>query len=150
MAEMVLRYENAEMLNLHFFMKYTRGLDDAPVDVEADEPEVSNVPDPFQKFVQDAELAATLHLSPGAAAQHVHNFAVEIAPLNASVAAHYRSLAQKAEGQSVGETRRLEKRASDDGTTVLRTEETVYPSGRKVIAEIGYDGACIRSYTVEL
>lgn len=59
--------------------------------------ESASVPDAIDKFFEDARVAASLHMPASAASQHVHNFAVESAPLDAAVANHYRKIAADAE-----------------------------------------------------
>jgi hypothetical protein len=113
-------------------------------DLPGDSEEAASVPDPVENFLKVAELGA--FLGPGRSGlQHAHNLAVEIAPLDKAVSEHYRSLAEKAETNPAGagtDSHSLEKRASE----ILRVEETHYPSGKVVCAEIGLDGSVIRVY----
>src|SRR6266576_2531023 len=87
---MVLPYSNREASGADFFFTNRRALDDTVAETETE------AGDAFSKFVQDAELAATLKLPPGAAAQHVHNFHVEAQERDAAIRAHYSKLASDA------------------------------------------------------
>lgn len=115
----------------------------------------ADVPDPVSKLFQDAELAAQLKMSPRAAAQHVHNFQIEIADINARVSSHYAKIAsdaakaEKRNSPAGGDSRALAKRANDGDThKVARVEETKIGSSI-VIAEFDRNGVCVRTYAKE-
>jgi hypothetical protein len=94
--------------------------------------------DALTKFLADAERTAAV-----GGQQHAHNLARDLAPQHARVEQHYKKLAKAAaEKNPPASASSLEKRASE----VMRTEETRYPSGKILIAEIGADGSVLRVY----
>jgi hypothetical protein len=101
--------------------------------------EAASVPDPVEHFFKVAELGALL--GPGASGQqHAHNLEVEAEERNAAVASHYRKIAQAAARKMPGaDGNSLAKRA---GKTI---EETVYPSGTTVVAELE-NGVVVKTY----
>jgi hypothetical protein len=108
-----------------------------------DDTVTADVPDPFTKLFQDAELGAALHVR-GADA-HVEAFHVETAERSTAVAAHYRKLARDAEKQpDAGGS--LEKRAKDP--RVAKIQETKIGS-RIVVAELDENNFVLRTYQKE-
>jgi hypothetical protein len=79
------------------------GANDDPIltDLPGDTEEASDVSCPITKFFKTAELAASTNLG-RSAHQHIHNFAVESAPLDAAVANHYRKIAEAAAKKEPG------------------------------------------------
>ena len=106
-------------------------------DVEPD------APDAFDKFLDEAALAGATNMGKSAA-QHVEGFRAEVARLDAPLKTHFAKLASAATParSAPADPTRLEKRAN--GKTI---EETVYPSGAKVVAEM-MDGLVVKTYMV--
>ena len=107
--------------------------DDELPDVEPD------APDAFDSFLETAALAGATNMGKSAA-QHVEGFRAEVARLDAPLKTHFAKLASAA--TPAADPTRLEKRAN--GKTI---EETVYPSGAKVVAEM-MDGLVVKTYMV--
>jgi hypothetical protein len=122
------------MSSLEFRLAFDSALDDAAMP----DPEV---PDFLDKFRATAELAAV-----AGGFETAELFQRETANINAQHRTIYKRIAAaeaKAEKKSpAGDS--LAKRAS--GITI---EETVYPSGAVVVAELE-NGVCIRTYTKEV
>jgi hypothetical protein len=102
---------------------------------------VEEKPDAFDKLFEDAQIASALNHPRGHAL--LEAFHASAAQRDQIVEAHYTKLAASAEKKSAGAT--LEKRAGK----VARVEETMYPSGAKVIAELDANNVVIRTYAVE-
>src|SRR5882762_3184040 len=119
---LILPYSNFEAQSAELFFKRLYGLDDAPVEAE-----VSDVPDQLDKFLEDAHIAAALHLGPSSH-QHVHNFQIEAQERDEAIANHYKRIAKEAEKitpPAGTDPQALAKRASDGDTRkILRTEVT--------------------------
>ncbi len=97
--------------------------DEILTDLPGDTEEASDVPCPVTKFFQTAQLAATTNLG-RSAHQHVHNFAVELAPLDAAVAAHYKKLA-------FAVTKKKPAPAAAGGDDPHALEKAFSPEGRR-------------------
>lgn len=117
----------------------------------ADDEVTGDVPDAFANIFSEAALGA--FLGPGASGQqHAHNLAVEAAERDASIAAHYKKIAEAAAKKVSAGNASLEKRArrrvvagdASDARKVARTETTRYSSGKVLIAEIDQNGEVIR------
>lgn len=131
--KMELRYENAEVVGADYFFRHGRTLDDEEVS--------SDVPDPFEKFIQTAQLAGAIGRD---GHQRAHNLQIETSEQTAAVAAIYKKLAKDAAAKrEPADPQRLEKRATDP--RVVKVQETVIGSA-VVVAELDASGVCVRTY----
>jgi hypothetical protein len=121
---------NLEINEAEIFFKTGRGVYDEEI-----QPESSDEPPNFvAKMFQDAEFEA--------AGINITGLDKETAASTKRARQIYKKIAANAEAKVSDNS--LAKRAS--AQKVVRTEVTKYASGREVVAEIGEDGAVIRTY----
>jgi hypothetical protein len=112
----------------------------AALNILGDEEIVLEKADVLDEFLQAAAVAGAIGGPPGTGFAHVEAFTQETAERNADVAARYRKIANEAAKKDpAGGGNSLAKRA---GKTI---EETVYPSGATVIAELE-NGVVVKTY----